>query len=126
MHDPNDPNVSDECRAHLKRGMMAGMVAVMAMLLTGVLIVTVRAFGLQHIFYIRRADWRLCQFITVGFPLRMSREETTHLRHDSSNPILSQPCRPQRFSRIHGVVHGWCATPQIAVMPICFRVAAPK
>jgi hypothetical protein len=50
MHDPNDPNVSDECRAHLKRGMMAGMVAVMAMLLTGVLIVTVRAFGLQHIF----------------------------------------------------------------------------
>jgi hypothetical protein len=49
VHDPRDPKVSDECRAYLRRTKIAAMVAIAAMLLIGILIAVVRAFGLQDI-----------------------------------------------------------------------------
>jgi hypothetical protein len=49
VHDPRDPKVSDECRAYLRRSKVAAMVAIAAMLLIGILIAVVKAFGLQEI-----------------------------------------------------------------------------
>jgi hypothetical protein len=47
VHDPRDPNVSDECRKYLKRYKVGLAVAIFAMTLFMLLAVGVRQFGLQ-------------------------------------------------------------------------------
>jgi hypothetical protein len=46
-HDPNDPNLSDECRLYFKRFKMAAMVAILTIFLILVFILLVRSFGPQ-------------------------------------------------------------------------------
>jgi hypothetical protein len=48
-HDPNDPNLSDECRAHFKRFKLAGMAAILTMILIVLFVLLVRSFGLQEV-----------------------------------------------------------------------------
>jgi hypothetical protein len=49
MHDPNDPNLSDECRIYYKRFKVAGMLAILAMVLIFLFILVVRLFGLAEV-----------------------------------------------------------------------------
>ena len=46
MHDPHDPNVTDECRAYLKHCEIGITIAIVAMFLMGILITVVRTLGL--------------------------------------------------------------------------------
>jgi hypothetical protein len=46
MHDPSDPNVSDECLAYLKRSKIAALVAVATSIVMITFILVVRAAGL--------------------------------------------------------------------------------
>jgi hypothetical protein len=48
-HDPNDPNLSDECRMYFKRFKIAAMIAIGTTLLTFLFILVVRSFGLEEI-----------------------------------------------------------------------------
>jgi hypothetical protein len=48
-HDPNDPNLSDECRRYFQRFKIAAMVAISTLILVAVFILLVRSFGLQEI-----------------------------------------------------------------------------
>jgi hypothetical protein len=47
MHDQNDPSVSDECLAYLKRFKVAALVAVATWIITIAFILVIRAAGLQ-------------------------------------------------------------------------------
>jgi hypothetical protein len=48
-HDPNDPDISDECRAYYSRFKKAAMVAALARILMMLLILFVRSFGVVQI-----------------------------------------------------------------------------
>jgi hypothetical protein len=48
-HDPNDPNLSDECRMYFKKFKIAAMIAIVTTLLTFLFILLVRSFGLEEI-----------------------------------------------------------------------------
>ncbi len=48
-HDPNDPNLSDECRRYFKHFKLAGMVTISTTTLLLVFILLVRSFGLQEV-----------------------------------------------------------------------------
>src|SRR6202035_5508754 len=47
-HDPNDPNLSDECRAYFRRFKIAVMVAILTTIVGVLFILLVRSFGLQE------------------------------------------------------------------------------
>ncbi|WP_375310087.1 hypothetical protein WHZ77_23260 [Bradyrhizobium sp. A5] len=48
MHDPDDPDVSEECLAHLKSFKIAALVAATTWIVMGLFVVAVRAFDLQR------------------------------------------------------------------------------
>ncbi|SFK08054.1 hypothetical protein SAMN04487925_1178 [Bradyrhizobium sp. cf659] len=47
MHDPDDPDISRECLAHLKNFKIAALVAATTWIVMGLLIVALRAFAPQ-------------------------------------------------------------------------------
>jgi hypothetical protein len=47
-HDPNDPNLSEECRKYFKRFKIAAIIAIATALLMFVFILSVRSFGLEE------------------------------------------------------------------------------
>ena len=48
-HDPNDPNLSDECRMYFKRFKIAAVIAIITTILIFLFILLVRSFGLEEI-----------------------------------------------------------------------------
>jgi hypothetical protein len=48
VHDPHDPDVSEECLAHLRRSKIAVLVAAVTWVVMGALVVAVRALDLQR------------------------------------------------------------------------------
>ena len=48
-HDPNDSNLSDECRIYFRRSKIGAMIAIFTIIVGILFILLVRAFGLQEL-----------------------------------------------------------------------------